>query len=100
MSGWQELRGKAGRIARKASPGLMARRDRRAEAKTTGTVSGPEMDDLRRRVTELEAEVQECRRLHSRLAELTDVVELLLLPMSRGDSEKVEKILHDAGTRL
>lgn len=43
------------------------------------------MDRLAARIDELEAEVQECRRLNRRLAELTDVVEELLLPLSQRD---------------
>lgn len=45
------------------------------------------------RVAELEAEVQECRQLNLRLAELCDVVMELLLPVSVADEEKVAEIL-------
>ena len=38
--------------------------------------------DLRRRVRRLEVEVQECRALNVRLAELTDIVTELLLPVA------------------
>ena len=41
--------------------------------------------DLARRVAELEEEVQECRQLNLRLAELTDVVMELLVPMAERD---------------
>lgn len=54
------------------------------------------MDDiarLRRRVKRLEDEVQEARRLHRRLAELTDVVEELLVPIAQRDEEKVQEFL-------
>jgi hypothetical protein len=45
--------------------------------------------DLRRRVKALEEEVQECRALNLRLAELTDVVTELLLPIAQRDEEKL-----------
>jgi len=51
------------------------------------------VDDLRRRVAELEDEVQECRQLNRRLAELTDVVQELLLPVAQRDEERVNEVL-------
>ncbi len=52
-----------------------------------------EVADLRQRVTELEAEVQEARRLNRRVAELLDVVEELLVPLTLRDEEKVKAFL-------
>ena len=52
-----------------------------------------EVEELRQRVTELEAEVQEARRLHRRVAELLDVVEELLVPLTLRDEEKVQAFL-------
>ena len=49
--------------------------------------------DLARRVEELEAEVQECRQLNLRLAELTDVVAELLLPVADRDEARVAEVL-------
>lgn len=49
--------------------------------------------DLRRRVSRLEAEVQECRALNIRLAELTDIVTELLLPVAARDEEKLAELL-------
>jgi hypothetical protein len=49
--------------------------------------------DLRKRVADLEAEVQECRQLNLRLAELTDIVTDLLVPLARGDEAGVREIL-------
>ena len=40
------------------------------------------IEALRERVAVLEDEVQECRQLNLRLAELTDVVQELLLPVA------------------
>ena len=52
-----------------------------------------ETAQLRRRVASLDEEVQECRRLGRRLAELTDIVQELLLPMSQQDEAKVQDLL-------
>jgi hypothetical protein len=45
------------------------------------------------RIEELEAEVQECRRLNMRIAELTDVVQELLLPVAQRDEELLRERL-------
>ena len=52
-----------------------------------------ERRDLRRRVRQLEVEVQECRALNVRLAELTDIVTELLLPVAARDEEKLAELL-------
>ena len=52
-------------------------------------VAGDHLDALERQLRELEAEVQECRQLNIRLAEVTDLVEQLLLPMAAQDEEKI-----------
>jgi hypothetical protein len=49
--------------------------------------------DLRKRVKVLEDEVQECRRVNLRVAELTDLVMELLLPVSQQDERKVQELL-------
>jgi hypothetical protein len=51
------------------------------------------IEALRDRVAVLEAEVQECRQLNLRLAELTDVVEELLLPAAQRDEEQISALL-------
>jgi uncharacterized coiled-coil protein SlyX len=48
---------------------------------------------LEARVAELEAEVQECRQVNLRLAELTDVVAELLLPVAQRDQSRIDEIL-------
>lgn len=52
-----------------------------------------EIASLHERVSELEAEIQECRRLNRRLAELTDVVQELLIPLADRDQDKVREQL-------
>ena len=51
------------------------------------------IEALRERVATLEAEVQECRQLHLRLAELTDVVQELLVPVAQRDEGRVSEVL-------
>ena len=55
--------------------------------------------ELEERVAELEAEVQECRQVNLRLAELTDVVAELLLPVAQRDEGRIDEVLrryHDS----
>jgi prefoldin subunit 5 len=52
-----------------------------------------EIRELRARVRRLEAEVQECRALNARLAELTDIVTELLVPMAARDEDKLAELL-------
>jgi hypothetical protein len=59
-------------------------------------VRGAGVEGLRERVAELEDEVQECRQLNLRLAELTDVVQELLVPLAQRDEAR----LSDAVERL
>jgi hypothetical protein len=48
---------------------------------------------LRERVAQLEAEVDELQQLNLRVAELTDVVQELLLPLARQDADRAEELL-------
>lgn len=48
---------------------------------------------LRRQVMELEADIDETRRLHQRVAELTDAVAELLVPAVDRDDERVRAAL-------
>ena len=52
-----------------------------------------DMVKLAARVKELEAGVQECRQLNLRLAELTDVVQELLLPVAQRDEARVAEVM-------
>lgn len=58
-----------------------------------GRLKAPATHDLRKRVAALEAEVQECRQLNLRLAELTDLVTDLLVPLARGDEAGMREAL-------
>ncbi len=69
--------------------------------RTLGWIASPrrgrsrdsELVELRRRVADLEDEMQESRRLNRRLAELTDIVQELLVPLAQRDEEKVREYL-------
>jgi hypothetical protein len=52
-----------------------------------------ELSRLGDRLAEMEAEIQECRQVNLRLAELCDVMMELLLPAAGRDDEAVEAIL-------
>ena len=56
-------------------------------------VVGDRLEKLQQRLVEIEAEVQECRQLNLRLAEVTDVVEQLLLPVAQQDRERIDEVL-------
>lgn len=58
-----------------------------------GRLRAPATHDLRKRVAALEAEVQECRQLNLRLAEVTDLVTDLLVPLARGDEAAVREVM-------
>ncbi len=58
------------------------------------------LEELTARVATLEEEVRECRRQQLRLAELTDIVQELLLPLSQRDQEKVDELLQRYAAQL
>lgn len=62
-------------------------------AERAGVASARQVEELRERVAVLEDEVQECRQLNLRLAELTDVVAELLLPVAQRDEAKAAEVL-------
>jgi hypothetical protein len=82
-------------ISRAARVRLDVARDRAHRARRRRAGAG-----LRARVVALEAEVQENRQLHRRLAELTDVVSELLLPVADRDEERVAEALAHYRSRL
>ena len=72
-------------MAEVTRPGLKAR----AVERMARAVAGERLDALQRRLEDLEAEVQECRQLNIRLAEVVDLVEELLLPIALQDEGKI-----------
>jgi hypothetical protein len=67
----------------------------RVVAKRVARLAGVDQDlrDLRARVDRLEHEVQETRRLHQRLAELTDVVTEVLVPAADRQDDRIRAVL-------
>ena len=59
-----------------------------------------EIKTLRERVTALEQEMQECRQLNKRIAEITDVVAEVLLPAEQRDEERLRTVLTKYETTL
>lgn len=59
----------------------------------SGKQARAEVAELRERVATLEAAIAELRRHHLRLAELTDLVQELLVPMAQRDEERVAAAL-------
>jgi hypothetical protein len=59
-----------------------------------------EVAALRAEVASLAAELDECRRQHQRLAQLTDVVQELLLPAAVRDDAKLAALLEEYGDDL
>ena len=59
-----------------------------------------QVEALSARVAELEEEVSECRRHHHRTAELTDVVQELLVPLATGDAAEARRIIDAYTGRL
>ncbi|SDD29913.1 DUF6752 domain-containing protein [Nocardioides lianchengensis] len=53
----------------------------------------PRSSSIRARLAALEEEAQENRQLNRRIAELTDVVTELLIPLSERDEERVAEVL-------
>jgi hypothetical protein len=52
-----------------------------------------QIDELRGRVAELESEIQESRRLNRRIAELTDIVQELLVPAAQRDEKMMREYI-------
>lgn len=88
----KNIRDRGVELARKVAPGLAATaKQRRDTSDSTGLAA--KVARLTARVVELEAEVQENRQLNMRLAELTDVVQELLLPVAQRDQKRLDEIL-------
>ncbi|GAA4676493.1 hypothetical protein GCM10023226_12140 [Nocardioides nanhaiensis] len=70
------------------------------QAVRRGIPSRAEVEDLRARVRELEEAVAECRRHHHRTAELTDLVQALLVPLATRDDAALQQVLREYTDQL
>ncbi|MPZ01078.1 MAG: hypothetical protein GEU97_24560 [Actinophytocola sp.] len=61
--------------------------------KARPTAAAEQISALQRRVASLEAEVQEARRLNRHVAEVTDVVQEVLLPTANRDDDRLREVL-------
>ena len=59
-----------------------------------------EVGELRRRVAALESALEHERRLHRRVAELTDLVQEVLLPAPRRNDKRIAALLRDYQSTL
>ena len=73
--------------------GRWKRAKQRVVKRAALAVAGDRISNLQRRLEVLEAEVQECRQLNLRLAEITDVVEQLLVPIAQQDRKRIDAAL-------
>jgi phosphoserine phosphatase len=87
----ERLRHKAGR----ARSVLRERRGAPRDELQDGRALRQQVSRLRKRVVDLEQEVQELRRLSPRLAELADLVQELLVPAAKRDDERLKELLDD-----
>jgi hypothetical protein len=89
----KQLRARAGRALAKTSPAAAQKVEKNLTLRQQLGVSRRRIARLEARVSELESEMQETRRLNYRLAELTDVVQELLIPIAARDEDKVREHL-------
>lgn len=57
-------------------------------------------EELRRRLAALESGLEQERRLHRRIAELTDLVQEVLLPAPRRNDKRIATLLRDYQSAL
>lgn len=96
----QQLRARGRRVVQRIAPEMMQSVEEIADLRKALRDTRKHMNRLRARVAELEREVQENRRLNRRLAELTDVVQELLLPAAQRDDKKLQELLDGYAERL
>jgi hypothetical protein len=80
--------------------GMSAKRVRDAVLRSGPGRTQAEIERLRERVASLEDEVSECRRHHHRTAELTDLVQSLLVPLATRDEAELQRLLREYTEQL
>lgn len=73
--------------------GTMSKQESERHPVTGGLRKAMGVGRLEDRVRALEAQVDDYRQAHLRLAELVDLVQELLLPMAQQDREKVDRLI-------
>lgn len=77
-----------------ANERIRALENRVTNIENTGHPANDEaISALRQRIAALEAEVQEARRLNRHVAEVTDVVQEILLPAENRDDDRLREVL-------
>jgi hypothetical protein len=89
----RHLRAGSRRVAERVAPNTMASVSRVRPVLERAVRQDEELAALRTRVAGLEQEIQECRRLNRRLAEVVDVVEQLLVPAADRDDARLRRAL-------
>jgi cytochrome c553 len=80
--------------------GMNSKRVREAVLRTGPGRTRTELRELRERVAQLEDAVSECRRHHHRTAELTDLVQALLVPLATRDEAELQRLLREYTEQL
>ncbi len=80
--------------------GMNSNSVKRALLRTGPGRTQAEIERLRERVAALEEEVSECRRHHHRTAELTDLVQALLVPLATRDEAELQRLLREYTEQL
>lgn len=96
----QGMRSRGGRIVRKVAPGVAQSVDHLRSLPESVRDLRRQVKKMRGRLDELEEEVQEARRLNRRLAELTDIVQELLVPAAGRDEERLRELLDKYAERF
>lgn len=96
----QRIRDAGRRVARGVAPTVVASLESLPALDSQVAELRGQVAQLQARVDELDGEVQENRRLNRRLAELTDIVQELLLPVAQRDDEKVDQLLREYSAGL
>ena len=91
----RRLRAGGRRVAEWVAPTVLASlSELPALRQEVGQLRG-DLDAARKRIATLEGEMQEARRLNRRVAEVTDVVQEVLIPAADRDEERLRERLDD-----
>ena len=89
----ERLRARGARVLARVSPTAAARLGPAENVNPQVRSNKKQIALLKERVAELESEMQETRRLNLRVAEITDIVQELLIPIAQRDEDELRKRL-------